>query len=140
MSSFSKTSVFTRPHVNTKTAFSKTSVFTRLHVNTKTAFSKTSTLESVFENLRFRHAKTPFTCGRNAKTEKKTSVFKNIRIRVDGALITNSQKLALKTILVRERWFLSLLNFIHVQNVFKYSESIESSHIFFRKCASNSVS
>ena len=30
--------------------------------------------------------KTPFTCGRNAKTEKKPSVFKNIRIRVDGVL------------------------------------------------------
>ena len=29
--------------------------------------------------------RTPFTCGRNAKTEKKTSVFKNILIRVDGA-------------------------------------------------------
>ena len=85
-SSFSKTSVFTRPRVNTNTAFLKTSVFTRLHVNTKTAFSKTSTLESVFENLRFRMPKTPFTCGGNAKTEKKTSVFKNIRIRVDGAL------------------------------------------------------
>ena len=47
--------------------------------------TKTSTLESVFENLHFRMPKTPFTCGRNAKTEKKTSVFKNIRMRVDGA-------------------------------------------------------
>ena len=55
-SSFSKTSVFTRPHVNTKTAFSKTSVFTRLHEN------------GVFENLhsgeRFR--KPPFSHDENA--------------------------------------------------------------------------
>ena len=76
-SSFSKTSVFTRPHVNARSAFSKTSVFTCPHVHAKTAFSKTSTLESVFENLRFHSPKTPFTCGRNAKTEEKTFVFKN---------------------------------------------------------------
>ena len=68
-------------------SFSKTFVFTRSHVNTKTAFSKTSILESVFENLRFRMPKTPFTCGRNAKTEEKTFVFKNLRIRVDGAIV-----------------------------------------------------
>ena len=35
-------------------AFSKSSVFTRPHDNVKTAFSKRSTLESVFEKLRFR--------------------------------------------------------------------------------------
>ena len=39
----------------------------------------------VFENLRFRMPKTPFKYGRNARTEQKTSVLKNIRIRVDGA-------------------------------------------------------
>ena len=67
-------------------------VFTRPHVNAKAAFSKTSTLESVFENLRFHSPKTPFTCGRNAKTEEKTSVFKNIRIRVDGASYDNQSE------------------------------------------------
>ena len=40
------------------------------------AFPKTSTLESVFENLRFRMPKTPFMCGRNAKTEKKPPFLK----------------------------------------------------------------
>jgi hypothetical protein len=39
----------------------------------------------VFENLRFQLLKTPFMSGRNAKTEKNTFVFKNIRIRVDRA-------------------------------------------------------
>ena len=34
-------------------AFSKSSIFTRPHDNMKTAFSKRSTLESVFEKLRF---------------------------------------------------------------------------------------
>ena len=55
--------------------------------------AQTSTLESVFENLRFHSPKTPFTCGRNAETEEKTSVFKNIRIRVDGAQDASNQML-----------------------------------------------
>ena len=37
-----------------------------------------------FRKPPFSLPKTPFTCGRKAKTEEKTSVFKNIRIRVDG--------------------------------------------------------
>ena len=59
--------------------------FVRPHEYDKSPFSKISTLESVFENLRFQWSKAPYTCGRKAKTEKKISVFENIRIRVDGA-------------------------------------------------------
>ena len=44
----------------------------------------------VFENLRFHSPKMPFTCGRNAKTDEKTSVLKNIGIRVDGASLSES--------------------------------------------------
>ena len=57
--------------------FRKTFVFTRPYVYAKPAFSKISTLESVFENLRFRLPKTPFTCGCIGKTEEKTSEKKN---------------------------------------------------------------
>ena len=46
-------------------------------------FPKNSTLGTVFENLRL-------TCGHEAKTEKKISVFKNIRIRVDEAGVLGS--------------------------------------------------
>ena len=53
-------------------------------------FQKNSTLGTVFENLRFWCPKTPLTCGHEAKTEKKISVFKNIRIRVDVACVQTS--------------------------------------------------
>ena len=53
-------------------------------------FPKNSTLGTVFENLRFWCPKTPLTCGHEAKTEKKISVFKNIRIRVDEAGVLGS--------------------------------------------------
>lgn len=48
----------------------------------KPAFPKMFTLGTVFENLRFRSIKTPFTRGRKTKTAEKISVFKNILIRV----------------------------------------------------------
>ena len=48
---------------------------------------KNSTLGTAFENLRFWCPKTPFTCGGKATAEKKLSVSKNIRIRVDGAQV-----------------------------------------------------
>ena len=65
-------------------SFSKTFVFARPHVNTKTT-KKNLHFESVFENLRFRLPKTPFTRGRKGKTKENVSIFKNIRIRVDEA-------------------------------------------------------
>jgi len=50
-------------------------------------YSKNATEGTVFENLRFCCPKTPFMCGRKAKTENEFPVFKNIRIRVDGARV-----------------------------------------------------
>ena len=88
--SFSKTSVFTRPHKDAEPPFSKTSVFARPHKDAEPPFSKTSTLESVFENLRFRRHTPPFsivlvwTEGENGK---KVCVFKRKRISVYGALV-----------------------------------------------------
>lgn len=55
------------------------------HVNEKLAFSKTSTLGAVFENLDFRCPKTAFLFEQKAETNKKISVPRNVRIRVDGA-------------------------------------------------------
>ena len=49
--------------------YSKTSVFVRPHENDQLVFSTNSSLGTVFENL-----KTPFTCGRKAKTEGKKSL------------------------------------------------------------------
>ena len=55
------------------------------HKNDQPAFSTISSLGTVFENWRFWCMKTPFTCGRKAKTGKKISFFKNHRTGVDGA-------------------------------------------------------
>ena len=60
-------------------SYSKTSVCVRPHVNEKPAFFKVSTLGTVLK-------RTPFTCGRQAKTEKKSLVLQNIRIRVVAVL------------------------------------------------------
>ena len=67
-------------------SYSKTSVFVRQHKNDKLQFSLDSAQGTVFENLCFWCQETPFTWGRKDKTEWKISVFKNIRICVDGAL------------------------------------------------------
>ena len=53
-------------------SFSKTSVFVRPHVNEKPVFSKIFSLEDVFENITF-------------SVTKKISGFKQKRILVDGA-------------------------------------------------------
>ena len=63
---FRKTFVFTCPYVYAKP-------LSPVHTYTRNAFLKISTLQSVFENLRFRLPKTPFTCGRIGKREEKTS-------------------------------------------------------------------
>ena len=63
---------------------------------------KNSTLGTVSENLRFWCPKTPFTCGGKATTEKKLSVSKNIRIRVDGAQ-DNRRKVQEETLQMRGR-------------------------------------
>ena len=60
------------------------SVFVRPHLNEKPVFSKIFILGTVFKNLRFGGPKTPFTCGQKAIKGEKISVFKNIRIPVDG--------------------------------------------------------
>lgn len=56
------------------------------HENDKPAVKKNSILRTVFENLRFWCPKKLFTCRGKAKTEQKIFVFKNSRIRVQGAL------------------------------------------------------
>ena len=63
---------------------SNTVVFACPYKNNWPAFSKISSVGTVFENLRCWCTKTPFTCGRKAKTGKKIYVFKNNRIGVDG--------------------------------------------------------
>ena len=60
-------------------SYSKTSVCVRPHVNEKPEFFNISTLGTVFK-------RTPFACGRQAKTEKKSLVLKKIRIRVVAVL------------------------------------------------------
>ena len=72
-------------------SYSKTSVFVRPHENDKPAFSKISTLGTVLENLGFWYPKTPFTCGRKAKTmtEKKKSPFS----KISGCAWTRPQSL-----------------------------------------------
>ena len=54
-----------------KSSYPKTSVFVRPHVNEKPAFSKIFSLENVFENITF-------------SVIKKVSGFKQKRILVDG--------------------------------------------------------
>ena len=66
----------------------------RPHENEEVAFlkKKKSTLGTVFENLHVWCPKTPFTCGRKAKTEgKKLFVFKKIPAHVDGALFSHNR-------------------------------------------------
>lgn len=46
------------------------------------------TLESVFKKYRFGATRTPFLCGRKAKTLKNLNGSEEIRRRVDGPLIT----------------------------------------------------
>ena len=58
-------------YIQNPPSFSKTSVFACPHVNTKTAFSKKSTLESVFENLRFRCRKRRLRVDARPKWRKK---------------------------------------------------------------------
>ena len=68
------------------TLYLKSSVFVRPQENDKTAFSKTQLcLVTVLENLFFgaQNACRSYGDGR-LKRRKKKSVFKNIRIRVDG--------------------------------------------------------
>ena len=67
-------------------SYLQTSVFVRQHENDKMPFSLDSAQGTVLENLCYWCPKTPFTCRLKDKTEGKISVFKNIRIRVDGAL------------------------------------------------------
>ena len=57
-------------------AFSKSSVFTRPHDNMKTAFSKRSTLESVFEKVRFGDRKHRLRVNANPKRIKKEAFSK----------------------------------------------------------------
>ena len=49
-------------------------------------YLKISSLESGFRKLRIRMADSPNTCGRNP--QRKSCGFKNIRIHVDGGLIS----------------------------------------------------
>ena len=67
-------------------AFLKSSVFTRPHDNRKTAFSKRSNLESIFEKLVYGDRKCRLRVDASPKRIKKTR-FKNIRIRGDGTLV-----------------------------------------------------
>ena len=69
-------------------SYSKTSVFVRPHINEKPAFSKIFTLESVFEKMPFRGPFSPNASGRYAKTEEKISFrySKKKWIHIDGAL------------------------------------------------------
>lgn len=50
-------------------------IFVLSHKNDQPAFSKNSAPRTVFENLSFCCPKTPFTCGRRAKTEDKNLRF-----------------------------------------------------------------
>ena len=50
-------------------------IFVLSHKNDQPAFSKNSTPRTVFENQSFCCRKTPFTCGRRAKTEDKNRRF-----------------------------------------------------------------
>ena len=50
-------------------------IFVLSHKNNQPAFSKNSAPRTVFENLSFCCSKTPFTCGRRAKTEDKNLRF-----------------------------------------------------------------
>ena len=50
-------------------------IFVLSHKNNQPAFSKNSTPRTVFENQSFCCRKTPFTCGRRAKTEDKNRRF-----------------------------------------------------------------
>ena len=61
-------------------------IFVLSHKNDQPAFSKNSAPGTVFENQSFCCPKTPFTCGRRAKTEDKIGDFKNVRIHEDWAL------------------------------------------------------
>ena len=60
-------------------SYSKTSVCVRPHVNEKPAFFKISTLGSFFK-------RTPLEHGRQTKTAKKSLVLKSIRVRVVAVL------------------------------------------------------
>ena len=72
-------------HTTTQ-AFLKSSVSTHPHDQRKTAFSKISSLGSVFEKFHFRWPYSLDRCGREGNPQKEISVFKQKRIRVDGAL------------------------------------------------------
>ena len=61
----------------------------------KPAFSKISILGTFYEKMPFWCPKMLFTCGRKTKTDEKIPVFKNIRIGVDGALVTWDAKVRL---------------------------------------------
>ena len=61
-------------------------IFVLSYKNDQPAFSKNTAPGTVFENLSFCCPKTPFTCGRKAKTEEKICDFKNVRIHEGWAL------------------------------------------------------
>ena len=61
----------------------KSLFFVLSHKNDQPAFSKNTAPGTVFEHLSFCYPKTPFTCGRKAKTEEKICDFKNVRIHED---------------------------------------------------------
>ena len=66
----------------------ETSVFVSPNENSKPAFFSFFfyiPLGTVYENLPFRCPKMLFRCAKAAKTEKKISVFENIRVDVDRA-------------------------------------------------------
>ena len=60
--------------------------YERPHVSGYTAYTEVSTLESEYRNLRIHRAYTADTCGRLVYPHKKICGYKNLLIRVDGAL------------------------------------------------------
>ena len=64
-------------------SYSKTTVFVRPHVKEKPAFSKIFTRESVFEKMPFRGPFSPNACGRYAKTEEEKISFRYSKKKMD---------------------------------------------------------
>ena len=69
-------------------AYTKIYGYERPHVSGYTAYTEISTLESVYRNLPIHRAYTADMCGRQVPDDphKKFCGYKNLRIRVDGAL------------------------------------------------------
>ena len=84
------------------------SVFEKLHIGER------------FQKPPFRLPKTPFTCGRKAKTDQKISVFKNIRIRAGGALASNVGRTKIRLNMANVSHF-SEECIVHTAKIYEYA-------------------